>query len=310
MKIEKNINYEVSIKHEISYQPLSQYTNVSHFLEGENLFFIHHEISERKKGFYNDLNLKGKTTIVTKECLDELMQNPEQESEIIKKHATKYPVVLVDKEFIPAFKMSGLHYIYNYLKDFKESNVVDASKLISGKMIGDVNNTQRYEFIQSVPNEYHVQVFKRANGELLMTPFMFDNIKGHCNNEKYHLDLFVEHLAQRDDIMFVIEEGRYSKFNSRLLPCPLKGDEKDIGKIISDIPSYNQTEECTETITLLYLPKESDIEKILNWKTINTNKENYDIESFIVNDILGGKEFLNKPVVVQEPETPKRKFKK
>lgn len=168
-----------------------------------------------------------------------------------------------------------------------------------------------FEFIQFIHNDKGNRLWRDSAGKLYSEPFIFNYIGASLDNGTYHLDELIEHLMKRDDIAFITESEGYSRYKSTLLRGPLTGKEEGVNKIISDIPGYNRDEGRDETICVVYYPKQEDLMKILQWdEKKEKSKEIWSLEQFIVRKILGAEAYLKKPVVEQEPEIPKRKFKR
>ena len=293
-------------EYSISHAPLSSFVDVKNFVNGENFHVVQIE--------------KG-TEIHSKICLTKTLDKIIEDPKVIYKTKNEVDsdnyIWLVKSEFLNNLSQFGWH-LSRYLREIEGSPEYDVLKGVSKNVLKDFSNPE-YQFIQYVPNEHNQQCYKNSKNEYFMSPFLLDYINGRIENETYLLDDFVENLSHRDDIAFMANMDRWTKKKIKLLHCPLKGDEEDIGGIISDI-QHNLEEGDTrpiesEEVHLVYYPKKQDIERILKWSqrvdayTPEGKKwRTFSIQTFIVQDILGGKQFYKDPPK-DEVETPKRKFK-
>lgn len=283
---------------------LSDRIDVSHFNHGNELHIV--EVSNK--------NTK-KSQVVTSQILEYILINPQDFDNIIKNSFEQQPIYLVKTGFLEDLSKYGLR--NSYLRKLENQNNNQYDEMISKSILADSTDAQ-FEFIQLVPNFHQKQVWKNTKGNIYIEPFIL-NKYAQLENETYFLDDLVEHLSHRDDIAFMTYMGRWDREQSTILYGPLSGNEKGIGGVISDIEHHLEEGESEplekECINLIYYPKNEQINQILNWNPNvdgrspeNMKKQTYNIERYIVKDILGGQKFLQNPPEI-EIETPKRKFK-
>ena len=305
MKKTKEIDYSVKTLYEIEHRPLSDFTSVKNFTDGEDLHVISFKTTVQKSGFYSYTTASQAEKIIHKFHLDELIANPEKEETINKSYKNENPIWLVKKDFLNEITEFGrntnLHQVLNIKKN-------DINQFISKDVLKDASNKD-YQFVEFVKNENSIYAWRDSENNIYMEPMIFNYISANLENETYDLDSLVEHLLKRDDIAFLTNsESR----NVKLLKCPMEinGNEKEIGNIIDDIPGYNASDERNETICIVYYPKTKDADKIINWKRSKESQEIWNIDNFIIREVLGCKAFLNKKAVPEEEQVPKRKFKR
>lgn len=291
----------------IRYAPLSAFVDVSKFIDGEDFFMV--EVKNEHE-LYSHICLKKN--------LDQILKEPKSIEGRLNTIETEHYIWLVKNELLDSLTKYGWH-LARYLREIEGAPKNHAMKGISKDNFKDLSNS-KYQFVQCIPNEHNKQTFRNSKGEYFMTPIKLDYIHGQLHDGTYQIDEFVEHLSHRDDVAFLANMGRWVNRQVKILHCPLKGDEEDMGGIISDYEHHledgeTKTEE-TEKFDLVYYPKKEDIEKILKWSqriepyTPEGRKwGTYDIERYIVQDILGGKQFFKDPPQ-DEVEPPKRKFKR
>lgn len=304
-------NPEKSIinNYSVTTQKLSQLTDVTHFVNGENLYLVEVVKDRNKK----------RSAVVTNEVLREILGNPANMHNIIKESDTNLHIMLVKEDFLENLTSLGRYkhtLVYQVGNNNTQYNEGDS---LSQDYFNDANK-EGYKFIQSVANTHHKHIYKTGDGKIYMEPIVLDSGYSNINDTTYFLDDFVEHLSKRDDIAFLTYLGRWDKHKPTLLKCPLKGDEKDIGGVIYDIEHHLEEGESQpsekETITVVYYPKQDDIKKILAWnddidgrKKENLKRKMYFLDVYITKDLLGGQQFVQNPPELEEVDLPKRKFK-
>ncbi len=299
MKFSKETQYVVENHYSAEAFALSEVTNVSHFKNGKDLLVVSFVDKEKVKGYLNRETVKSFQAITTKDKFKEFEEKPES----AKPDSGKSSVYFVKKDFLPYFKECGQWGQLAKINKQKEQNLND----FQVKDVFSQAKSEDCEFIEFVGKPGDHQVWKDGNGNLYMAPFVMDYIQANLDNGNYHLDELVEHLMSRDDVGFIVEKKWRE---SDILRCPLNGNEDGVSKIINDIPSYNAEDGRDETITLVYYPKNEDVEKIMNWEEDKVNHpEIWNVENFIVRVILDCEKFRVKPVAPVEPVVPKRKFK-
>lgn len=306
MKFIKETEFVTKNSYEIESRPLSELVDTTHFKNGENLHLISYKNETNVSGFINKNNIQKVERVISKDSLEKICANPADFSNIVKNDDSY--IYYMGKDYLSYVAIYGENENFTRLMGV-EYRPMDS--FIKKECFSNQNN-DLYEFIQFVPNENHMRVWCNSNGELTTQPIIFDYIGANLDNENYYLDELVEYLMTRDDVAFITDTNSWSSNRSNFLKCPLKGDEKGIEGIISDIPGYNAEEGRDETITLVYYPKAEDISKIMNWKRDENDKTAriWNQENYIVRDILGCDKFSKKPVIVEEPAVPKRKFKR
>lgn len=307
MRIEKNEEFTTKNSYKLESFKLSRVTNVSNFNNGDNIYAIKFEDSKKVIGSINEENFFKKEMILSKQTVEEICENPHDFQLIVKKDNTN--IYFISKEFIPYFSNYGERFHLNEIYDIKNKEMEDF--INSNCFNNPKDNTS--EFIQLVNNKNHLKIWKTSDGELHTQPIMLDYIRAKLDNETYDLDLLVEHLMKRDDVAFLINKNTYgsSKNKTKILSCPLTGKENGVEEIINDIPYYNASESMTESISLIYKPKSKDIEKIMNWEMPINNETNmiWNLETYILNDLLNCITCSKVPTIIKESVCPKRKFK-
>lgn len=283
--------------------PLSDLTNVDNFVDGDNLSVV--------EVYQYDKLLQAR--VVNNNEAIAISKNPESIQSVFN-NTNVLPILLVKSEYLDYMAKYGRLSMYT-----DEGEKVSPPKdSISNKYVENANNNQ-YQFIQMVPNNHSVQIWKSSEGKIYSQPFILDYLYGKISDTYFHLDDFVEKLSHRNDIAFLTYTECFAKEPVGILPCPLKGDENGIGGVINEIEHHIEEGESwpqeKETVTVIFYPSQEDLKKILSWNRDEEIKKPevkkrrlYNVEQFIIEDILGGKEFLQHPIV-EEEETPKRKFK-
>lgn len=172
-------------------------------------------------------------------------------------------------------------------------------------------NHNGHALCRFVRNRQLHHVWQTAAGQYVANPFLLDYIEANLDNGTYHLDELTEHLSHLDNVAFIANERQYSSYDAVLLKAPLKGNEKHINSIIHDIPSYNADDERNESITVVYYPTQEEIEVIMNWQQDKNDKARrnmYNVSRYIVQEILGGKNYLKHPAPEVEQTVTRRKF--
>jgi phage pi2 protein 07 len=306
MKMEKSEEFKTKNSYKLDAFPLSGVVDVSNLDNGKNLYVVKFIDKKEVTGSLSENKLFEKQMIVSKQTVEKICETPRDFQSIITKDDSN--VYFVNKEFIYYYSNYGEMYNLNEISGVKSNQM---SEFINNKCFDDIKNKDD-ELIQFVKNKNDLRIWKTSDGELHAPPMILDYIAAKLDNETYHLDLLIEHLMKRDDVSFLTEEGRWSTAKKQILSCPMTGEEKGVENIISDIPGYNSTEDCNESITLIYKPKSEDVRKIMDWEMDKHDKTSriWNVENYIVRDLLGCDRFSKNPVIVPESVVPKRKFKR
>lgn len=308
-KIEKNQEFVTKNSFTIESMPLADAVDVSRFIDGPEMFLVSYSKETTISGDKKENISFKKQVIINHKTLEKITLEPNRFEELIEKNKSSNPIYLVTKDYWEFFREEQIYnrFVNNLEKEEKKSfNNFEIKKCF------DNAKNNKNMFVQYVENKNHQRVIMNANGELAAEGFVFDYIGAQLDNGNYDLDKVVEHLMKRDDVAFVTRSDSYSTRNMKILKCPLSGNEPDVKDIIADIPGYNAEEGRDETICLVYYPKAEDIGHIIHWEMSETDKKNgvYNLENFIVQEVLECKQFRKNPVVPEETETPKRKFKR
>jgi hypothetical protein len=290
----------------IRYAPLSSFVDVSKFIDGDKFYMV-----EVKNGH------EVHSHICIQKNLDQILENPQSIKGRLNTIETENYIWLVKDEMLTNFTKYGWH-LAKYLREIEGFPQVNPMDGISKNNFENFTKLG-YQFVQHIENEHNQQTFMNDKGEYFMSPFMLDYNEAQLQDKTYLIDDFVEHLSHRNDVAFLANMDRWTTKPVKILHCPLKGDEEDIGGIISDYEHHledgEERGEETEKFDLVYYPKKEDIEKILKWSrrvepytTEGKKWETYNVKRYIVQDILGGKQFFKHPPQ-DEVEPPKRKFK-
>ena len=296
-------------QYSVTTQRLSQLTDVSHFVNGEDLHVVEVVKDHNKK----------RNAVVSTQLLHEILENPSHIDKIVKKAKHTESVMLVNDDFLDNLTQYG-RYKHNFLRQFSATpNSYDEGNMISNDYFNDVKNSN-YHFVQYVENSHHKHIWQKGDGTIYMEPVILDSGYAEINDVTYFLDDLVEHLSHRDDIAFITHLGRWDKQDTTLLHCPLQGHEKGIGRVIYDIEHHLEEGDSDpaekETISVVFYPKQEDIKKIVAWNEEidgrtpeNVKRKLFFLDRFIIRDMLGGQAFLQRPPEVEEDNLPKRKFK-
>lgn len=297
MKHSLKQSYTVTKTYDIEVEPLSKFTNTEHFLP-KDLFVVEVTNNQFQEGFENKNTQTKVQGVISQAKLDEVSKNP---------HLIKEQNFHIEDPIIAAKK--GFR---EYVTQIGFSSNLDTFMDIPKKKQNDffvkniLGNKEEIDFFQYVQNEQHLRLWKDSNNTVFMEPFILDYIAAQLDNGKYDLDKLVEHLMLRDDVGFTTSIGENSfSLKKKFLKGPLVGNEPGINNIISDIPGHNREEGRDETICLIYYPKPEHIDKILAFQS---DKKYYNIENFIMGEILGANICLKVSPVLEE--APKRKFKR
>lgn len=306
MQSKKSIDYNIKVTYTLKYLPLSDFVNIEHFIDGNQLYLSELKINESKTGFYNTNNKSSVVKIINHKHLTELLEHPEHYISLNDTYKLTYPVHLVRKDFLPEFTLYGND--YNNLGQMLNLKIPSFNEQLSNNLAKDSINPD-FEFLQSVPNENHLQVFLDSKGTKHCAPFIFDYCFAQLDNANYDLDAVVDFLSKRDDVAFLIKHDGYRKYS--LLECPLQSDEKYMGKIIEDIPHYNADEDRNETINIIYRPKQQDLDKILMWQDNieDKNQDIFNLATFIIKKVLNCQQFSTQKIVEEDVAPIKRKYK-
>ncbi len=305
MKIVKQTEFVTKNDYEINYRPLSEAVDVTHFINGNNLFLMDYTNSTKVSGCINKESSENIQRIVSTETLAKITDNPSSFHQVAKEDNSY--IYYVKKGFLEYQKEIGDNSV---LAEMRKKEAQSLNDFVNKKCFNHSDDSQ-YEFIQFVHNKNHLKVWKDSKGEMCMTPFVFDYISANLDNGTYHLDSLIEHLMQRDDVAFIINISRWAEDECKLLKCPLSENEPGLNRIISDIPGYNAEEGKDETITLVYYPKPEHIDSIMNWEHDKNDRGGriWNLDNYIVRDLLGCDKFSKKPILETESVVPKRKFK-
>lgn len=310
MIVKKETEFLTKNIYEIQSSPLSQVTDVSHFINGDNLFVISYTKTTTITGSFVSSSKENKQNVVTKECLDALVKEPHLYNDFIKSFAQENPISFVKSNFKENFKKYGWNESLIELDGKSKKDIIPDGNFdkMNSKVFDESHNSD-YEFVQFIKNPNHFRVFIDKEGTLFTEPQIYDYIGANLDNGNYHLDELVEHLSQRNDVAFITapNSSRYSK-SSQLLQCPLSGNEPGINNIIDDIPSYNAEEGKDETICLVFKPNTEQTKSMMQWEQKN-NSHIWNLDNFVVRVLLDCEKFRIQPVAQVESVVPKRKFK-
>jgi hypothetical protein len=294
--IKKEDNYQ------IEYIKLSDVTNVDNFINGNNLYIV-----EVKNASNTILNY-----VISLKTLEKILDAPSKSHEIIRVDSltNKTSIYLIKQEYLDDIALyGGIKGAFLRKIDGKEESLPKG--YASTSFIEDMHSKD-YQFVQYSRSEHYQDLWTNTEGKVYTSPIMIDYRKGNASDENYYLDELAESLSKRSDVSFIAYNGNYVN-DAMILHAPLKGDEEHIGGIISDIEHHledgESKPEAKEELTIIYYPTPEALEKILKWsiREEGTKQGIYNIESFVLNKILGSEAYLKAPLV--NPEPPKRKFK-
>lgn len=310
MREKLKTSYTVETSYTLDFEPLFKLTNISHFTDAKDLYAVSLKVKEETTGSFTKKTTSTWSKVINKEHLEALIKEPFNYVDLEDLYRLPHSYALVTNEYIDNFvKFSGYGNQLTELADLPEFNV---EKHVSSDFLNKIDDP-KFKLIEYNYTRNTSHYLIDTEGNKYLQPRVLGYIGANLNNEKYDLDLLVEHLSKRDDITFILSDARsYSKDRIQILAAPFDENAPGIDKIITDIPHYNATEEQTESIEIIYRPKAQDVQKILDWEVDKSDRRDiWSIDDFIVKDILEGQQFCKQqPIPVEEPETPKRKFKK
>jgi hypothetical protein len=282
----------IDTNYKLTYEPLSTYTAIDNFTNGNNLFILSATKHSIVSGPVPEDNNNLFETIIDNDTLQQIVNTPYNIHNILQQSDTK--IKLVKKDFLPFITQIGTNGYLERITNTKydKTPINDFIKCA---------NSPDYEFIEYVGSQ-NCDAWKNSKGDLFCPPIKLDYIDAQLHNKKYNLDDLIEHLLPRDDIAFIIQNPKPT-----LLRCPLIHDNKQIQHIIEDIPYYNAEDGKDESISVIYYPKMQEIQKLIDWKYDN---KFYSLALFIMNDIINtSTQYLKEPISPESYEQPKRRFK-
>lgn len=297
MKLKKETEFVTKNYYEMDSVPLSTLTNVSNFKNGDDLLAFYLSNKTCISGVFSKETTVNQEGIITKQKYQELIENPHDVN--LMKNTTG--VYFVNKDYLKYLSKYGQYGSLAKLENQKECSMND---FFNEKPFSD-GEKEENEFIEYIKNKKGQVCIKNSDGQYFMSPFILNYIGADLDNKNYHLDEMVEYLIQRDDLAFIIENN----YDKKLIKCPIVGAVDGLDKIIADIPYYNAEDDCSETINLVYYPKSEEVQKIMNWELEKNNPEIWNVDNYIVRVILGCEKFRVNPIVEEQKEVPKRKFK-
>lgn len=306
MTFQLETNFNTKNVYQLKTIPLKDKVDVSAFIGAEDMSIYAFENKTIISGDFTKEETSKNYGIANADFISAIKKHPHLYQKLVKSNSNSNtdPIYLMKKEFKYYYKEYGL---YGNLSDLTSKPKKEMDEFTSKNQYQDCDNSQ-YEFLQFVKNENHLRVWRDSKNELYIEPFVLNYIGANLDNGTYHLEELIEHLMQRDDVSFITNSERNYANNSKLLKCPLVGNEDGIDRIIADIPGYNSEEGRDETICVVYYPNTEAIDKLMNWKS-DTNQKIWNIENYIVRVLLDGDKFSKQPAIVEEPVVPKRKFK-
>lgn len=225
--------------------------------------------------------------------------------------------LLIKKDMLNLIEKYGFYQLsYLYELDNK-SKAPKRDKMFSNDIEKDLNNPE-FELVKMVKNVNFKFAWMNLDGDLKCEPFILSGCaKAELHNNKYHIDDLAEYFSHREDIAFVTYTGRWDRDKSTLLKAPLTGKEDSIGGIISEMEHHLEEGESapaeSEEMTIVYYPNKNNIKKLIEFDSqiegrLSENKitRNYFVERYIINEVLGAKQFLIEP---PQEEVKIRKFK-
>lgn len=226
-------------------------------------------------------------------------------------------LLLLKKDMLKLVEKYGFYQMqYLYELDNK-TKAPERHEMFSSNLEEDLNNS-KFELVKMVKNPNYKFAWLDLEGNLKCEPFILDgSAKSELHNGKYHIDDLAEYLSHRSDIAFITHTGRWDEKKSTLLKAPLSGNEESIGGIISEMEHHLEEGESapeeTEEMTIVFYPNKDNVKKLIEFDSqiqskLPENKinKNYFVERYILNEVLGAKQFLIEP---PEQEIKLRKFK-
>lgn len=299
-KIHVEQNQNILIQNDLEVVNLSEMIDTSKFQEKSALFLV--KLTERKifTGLENRQEEKTQERIVNEDVMNQLLKEPQL---IHQKSTSNFGYTIYTQEALEQFRDYGRNNsALMQMADMAEATITpgNAMNLLEcgkGVLVEYVSQEESFPYIS----------FMNKEGEYFVEPIHIDYISGGLNNENYHLDDVVEYLTQLPNLIFVAEQS-FRSTKPDLLYTPLTGNEKGIDRLINDIPSYNATEECSEKAEFYLRPTQAQIEQITQWK--RGDSQCYQVQQFILQEVLEAKKFMKHPVVQEETKIPTRKFKR
>ena len=307
MKEKYLIEYVTKKTCELEYIPLKELIKVDKFINGNDFYVISFQQTTEVTGNKEQIKIEKYQKIITKDILEKIQQNPTNFNSIIQSSSNENPIGLYKKEFRNLFSQYGIDKNLQHLSENKDITTKD---FMAENCFDEIKN-QKYELLQFIKtgNKSYNRIYQDNKGSLIIEPIILSYIHGNIDNGEYHLDELVEYLSTRKDVSFISSEEKYPR-KEIILYCPLNGKEKGINNIIADIPGYNAEPGRDETINLVYYPTPDVIENLMTWEYDKTKHSKiFDLENYIVREILDCDKFSKNPIIVEETAIPKRKFK-
>lgn len=282
-----------------------QYLNVSEMVDTTgfselNYFFVKHEENDKEVSYFlneHEFESLVKGVPITRDWHDSLM--------------------LLNKDSLDLIKKYGFYQL-NYLYGLDKKVPAPKRELMfSSNIERDLLNND-FVLIKMVKNPNSKFAWLDLEGQLNSEPFIIDGSpKCELHNAKYYIDELAEHLSSAPNIAFITYNGRWDRDKSTMLFGPLSGKEESIGGVISEMEHHLEEGEShpseTEELNIVFYPNKDNIKVLIEFDSIiesrkpeNRNNGNYFVERYIVNELLGAKEFL-----IEKPEEiiKVRKFK-
>lgn len=311
--IEKE-NTEYVVKHEftLKYVPLSDVTNTEHFIKGDNLYLVQ-VIDEMTGNGDVKIDTTHKTqSIVTKEYLDKLSTNIKSVSvdrnignggTLPTANNKENPVYLAKREFLDFYKKFGTtNASFNPAKGEEKHFWDDFVCTNFCEKVMEQDFQRDYVFIQFKESNSKFIYIETSDGEKLMPPIYLSYIEGTLDNKEYKLEELAEHLLNNFNIDFYKDDRRNDVVNSKKV-----NDDTDLSGIIKSIPYYNCDDGRNECIELHYYPTQEETKLILDDNA--KPKDYWTRQSFVVNELLGGKNYLIDPPKNVSQPLKKNKFR-
>lgn len=294
--------YETSHDFSLSSAQLSDITDITHFKDAQSMYVIDFTDKEVVEGDVSTEKVSTHGQVVNEEELNHITQNLSLFSRDMNlRGGPGWPTHKTDVVFL--LKEGGLDY---YKAHGPENQFLERGdergfhSFISGRPLKDFEQPGGV-FVQKLTHGSGMDYLVDQNGHLYMRPMYFSYIEGNVHDGDYLLDEFAEHLLNNHEVAFYKDNRREERVYSKDNP-----KDEELSGIIKSIPYYNEEPGRTSFIEFIYYPSEPDIKKVL---ASECKDQYWELRKFVVNEVLGGKQFLVKPPEVELKTEVRRKFR-
>ena len=294
--------YNVSHSFALNFVKLADLVDVSKFKDGDQQYILSFTDKEVIKGSVNKETVATHEQIVLGTELAEIQKNLSLFSyDKNLRGGTGWPEPKTD--FIFLLTEGGLSYYKEHGPENQFTDRGDARtfhSFVSANLLKDYQK-EGSVFVQKLTHSSGLDYLADQQGNLYLRPMYFSYIEGNVDNGTYLLNEFAEHLLSHHDVAFFKDSRRQERVYSRTKPS-----EKELSGIVKSIPYYNEEPGRDEFIEFIYYPSNEAITKIL---ASDCKDAYWHLRKFVVDEVLGGKQFLVKPPEEEKTNEVRRKFR-